>query len=85
MRTRRNQTAFGIGLMAVLAVVVAASLGAGGAGANPSSVFALPRAQTLYTTGRCGGRTATSTRSRTGTTSPAPSASSTRRRSATTR
>ena len=51
MRTRRNQTAFGIGLMAVLAVVVAASLGAGGAGANPSSVFALPRAQTLYTTG----------------------------------
>lgn len=51
MRSRKTRTTFGLGLIAVLAVAVAASLGAGGAGAKPNGIFALPRAQTLYTTG----------------------------------
>jgi peptide/nickel transport system substrate-binding protein len=51
MRTRKHNIAVGLGLLALLAAVVAASLGAGGAGARPQSPFALPRAQTLYTTG----------------------------------
>ena len=51
MAIRRKRTAVGLGLVAILAVVVAASLGAGGAGAKGTSKFALPRNQTLYMSG----------------------------------
>ncbi len=51
MAIRRKRTAVGLGLLAILAVVVAASLGAGGAGAKGTSKFALPRNQTIYMSG----------------------------------
>jgi peptide/nickel transport system substrate-binding protein len=49
MRTRKTRTSLGTGLAAVLALVVAASLGAGGAGAKSQVNY--PRSQTLITSG----------------------------------
>jgi len=54
MSTQRTRRA--IGLVAVVAALaVVASLTAGGAGAGPQSPFALPRSETLYTSGTAWG------------------------------
>jgi peptide/nickel transport system substrate-binding protein len=50
MSTRRRGKAIGAGVLALVAVV-AASLGAVGAGASEQSAFQLPRAQTFYMSG----------------------------------
>ena len=49
MRTRKTRTSLGIALAAMLALVVAASLGAGGAGAKSQVNY--PRSQTLISSG----------------------------------
>jgi peptide/nickel transport system substrate-binding protein len=51
MSIRRSGKAVGVGGLALAAVVLVTSLGAGGAGAGEQSPFALPRAQTLYMSG----------------------------------
>ena len=49
----RNKKTVGLGVTVLAALL--ASLTAGGAGANPQSSFALPRAQTLYVSGSAWG------------------------------
>ncbi|HET9288365.1 MAG TPA: ABC transporter substrate-binding protein [Gaiella sp.] len=49
--SRKTRTGIGLGLVFAIAFAVAASLGAGGAGAAQEKALALPRSQTLYTTG----------------------------------
>jgi peptide/nickel transport system substrate-binding protein len=49
--SRRARTGVGLVALCAIALVVAASVGAGGAGATQNSAAALPRSQTLYTTG----------------------------------
>jgi peptide/nickel transport system substrate-binding protein len=51
MSRRIKGRAVGFGLIGLVAVVVATTLGASGAGANQSWLLALPRAQTLYMSG----------------------------------
>ena len=51
MITVRQRRVIGLGLVALLAIVVATSLGVAGAGAKQTSLLALPRAQTLYMSG----------------------------------
>jgi len=51
MVPRRRGTAAGLALVAVIAAAAVTFLTAGGAGAKQASVAALPRADTLYTTG----------------------------------
>ena len=51
MSTRKRGKAIGVGVLALVAAVVATSLGVAGAGAGEQSAFALPRAQTLYMSG----------------------------------
>ena len=51
MAIGRKRTGIGVGLLAVVVLAAVAFSTAGGAGANSKSVFALPRSQTLYTTG----------------------------------
>src|SRR5215207_885110 len=53
MGSRTKKRAGGVGLIAsVIALAVAASLAAGGAGAGPSGPAAAPRGDTLYTSGK---------------------------------
>jgi peptide/nickel transport system substrate-binding protein len=52
IKTRRTRTAGGVGILALIAVIaVIASLGATSASARDTASLALPRSQTLYTTG----------------------------------
>jgi peptide/nickel transport system substrate-binding protein len=51
MSTRKRGKAIGAGALALVAAVVATSLGVAGAGAGGQSAFALPRAQTFYMSG----------------------------------
>lgn len=51
MTARRRRGRLGVGVVALVAALVAASLGVTGAGAVEQSAFALPRAQTLYMSG----------------------------------
>ena len=51
LQTRRRRVGAGAAMVAVIAVAVAASLGVGQAGGAGSAAFALPRSETLYTTG----------------------------------
>ncbi|MCE3286543.1 MAG: ABC-type dipeptide/oligopeptide/nickel transport system, periplasmic component [Gaiellaceae bacterium] len=51
MSTRRRGKAIGAGALALVAAVIATSLGVAGAGAGEQSAFALPRAQTFYMSG----------------------------------
>jgi peptide/nickel transport system substrate-binding protein len=51
MRTRKRLAAATIGIASIAAAVLTALTVAGGAGGSSSSIFALPRAQTLYITG----------------------------------
>jgi peptide/nickel transport system substrate-binding protein len=52
MATRKIRRAGGLGLIVVIVVGVVASLTVGRAGAGPQSPFALPRGDTLYTSGK---------------------------------
>jgi hypothetical protein len=53
MRSRKKWTIGSVGLIASLAAVgVVAALTAGGAGAGSSVGFAVPRSDTLYTSGK---------------------------------
>src|SRR5262245_61512284 len=51
MSRRRTKGVAGA-IIVLVAVAAVASMTAGGAGAEPQSPFALPRAQTLYTSGK---------------------------------
>ena len=55
MAIRRKRTNLGVGLLLVLGLAVVAFATAGGAGAKSESAAALPRGQTLYTTGTAWG------------------------------
>jgi peptide/nickel transport system substrate-binding protein len=52
MATRRNKRAAGVVALVVAIATAASLLGAGGAGAGSQSPFALPRGDTLYTSGK---------------------------------